>query len=363
MVAHGLAKSTRIRYFSHVDAVARHYERPAEELTLDEVQGYLNHLSETNYSASTLHITLVALRFFYTVSLYRPWLIRSVENKHKRMTLRQRMDREMTLRNLAPSTQHGYRRAVDGLARWAGKDLQYLDLETIRDYFLHLREERRLLPQTTNGHVMGIRFLYMRVLDRPWRHDAICLAREPKPLPVVLSREETTRFLSAVRSPMYRVILMTTYAAGLRVSEVCHLKITDIDSSRMVIRVEQGKMRKDRYVMLSPVLLDILRDWWRMAKPQIWLFPGKDTQHPISPGAVQSVCQKALKDSGLQKKVTPHTLRHGFATHLLEDRVDLRTIQILMGHASFSTTARYTHVATAALATVKSPLDSLPKMP
>jgi len=283
------------------------------------------------------------------------------EKRSQQPSIRERMIHEMTLRNFAPETQRSYLRAIDALVRWTGSDPRAIGLDTINNFLLHLRKEKGLLPKTANAYAQGLRFFYLCVLARPWSAAAIICARGPKSLPVVLSQEETVRFLAAARSFKYRVILTTAYATGLRVSEVCHLKLTDIDSSRMVIRVELGKMRKDRYVMLSPLLLELLRDWWRMARPKFWLFPGHDPACPISTSAVEKICRKTRATSGLKKRVTPHTLRHGFATHLLENGVDLRTIQVLLGHASFSSTARYTHIATAALAKVKSPLDSLPK--
>jgi site-specific recombinase XerD len=190
---------------------------------------------------------------------------------------------------------------------------------------------------------------------------AIPLPKKPFKLPVILSREEVAHFLESIASRKHRTILMTAYAAGLRVSEVTRLKITDIDSQRMMIRVDQGKGHKDRYVMLSPQLLEILRAYWQVSHPKEWLFPGDILGRPISTNAVQAACQKACRVSGIKKPITPHSLRHGFATHLLESGTDVRKIQLLMGHRSLSTTARYLKVATTTVCATTSPFDLLPR--
>jgi integrase/recombinase XerD len=176
---------------------------------------------------------------------------------------------------------------------------------------------------------------------------------------VVLSQDEMARFLDALRNPKHRALLMTAYAGGLRLSEVARLRVEDIDSARMVIHVRQGKGHKDRDVMLSPRLLAVLREYWATYRPKPYLFPGGEPDRPVSPRTVQMVCQRALKASGLSKHVHVHTLRHSFATHLLESGTDLRTIQVLLGHHSFSTTARYLHITTAALKSTRSPFDGL----
>jgi integrase/recombinase XerD len=204
-----------------------------------------------------------------------------------------------------------------------------------------------------------LRFLYRVTLGRNDILDAIPPVKQPRTLPVVLSPGEVARFFAAIRNVKHRAILMTAYASGLRVSEVTQLKVADIDSQRMVIRVCQGKGRKDRYVMLSPRLLEALRDYWKGVRPRDFLFPGAVFDKPITTGSIKKVCQRARKSAGLDKRITAHTLRHSFATHLLEAGTDLRTIQVLMGHHSFSTTARYVHVATASLPSVTSPFDRL----
>ena len=283
-------------------------------------------------------------------------------------SLRERMIRQMTLRNLAPSTRECYLWALSRLERHCGKPLERIGLEDIRDYMLYLHETRGLTPGSVNAYSRSFRFLYQNVLNRPWPRNAIPAARVPKTLPVALSSLEIVRFFDAVTSVKYRAIFQVMYASGLRVLEVANLRVSDIDSSRMVIRVRQGKMKKDRYVMLSKNLLKSLREYWRTCKPakgqtnrkDPWLFPGLDPKAHITTDPIRIVCRKVRKQAKLRKKVTPHTLRHSFATHLLESGVDLRTIQVLMGHASISSTAIYTHVATARIAGMQSPFDFLP---
>jgi site-specific recombinase XerD len=186
------------------------------------------------------------------------------------------------------------------------------------------------------------------------------MPKKPFRLPVILSRDEVTRLLEAVANLKHRTILTTAYAAGLRVSEATHLRVTDIDSQRMVLRVDQGKGHKDRYVMLSPRLLEAFRAYWRSERPCLWLFPGDMPEQPITTGAVEAACQKARRAAGLTKPVTPHSLRHAFATHLLEAGTDVRTIQLLLGHRSLATTSRYLKVATSTVCATRSPLDWLP---
>ena len=279
---------------------------------------------------------------------------------------REQMIRQMKLRNLSPATQERYLWILQHLEEQAGKPLEKIRLTQVRDYLLHLHETCGLAPSTINARARCLRFFFLTVLGRTWPRECIPNAREPKRLPVVLSPAEVVHFFDTVESFKYRVIFMLMYAAGLRVSEAARLQAVHIDSQRMVIRVEQGKMSKDRYVMLSRDLLGILRQYWKMRPTfkndaQKYLFPGDHPQEHIATSSIGIVCKKTLAKSGLKKAVTPHTFRHCFATHLLEAGVDLRTIQVLMGHASFSSTARYTHLATASIARMKSPFDSLPR--
>ncbi len=273
--------------------------------------------------------------------------------------LRRRMIDDMTLRNLAPKTIQAYVKCVARFALHFNRSPEHLGPEEIRAYLLYLHQERHVSGSYLNQTRSALRFLYGVTLGRHYALEAIPTAKQPRTLPVVLSLDELVRFFDAIRSLKHRAILMTAYAAGLRVSEVTQLRVADIDSSRMVIRVRQGKGRKDRYVMLSRRLLEILRSYWKATRPDGYFFPGTVPDHPVTVGAVEKACTRACQAAGLRKHVTVHTLRHSFATHLLEAGTDLRTIQVLLGHRSLSTTARYVHIATAALPNIQSPLDRL----
>jgi integrase/recombinase XerD len=274
--------------------------------------------------------------------------------------LRRRMIEDMRIRNLAPNTQRTYVEQVSRFARYFGKSPALLGPADIRAYQLHLTEDRHLSAGSLVVAVAAIRFLYRVTLQRDWRIDEVVpTCRKPQRLPVVLSRDEVLRFLDAVEARKHRVILTVCYAAGLRISEALRLTPAAIDSRRMVIRVEEGKGRKDRYVMLSPQLLAILRDYWRAARPGSWLFPGYLPGQPITRHAVAIACRAARRRCNIGKPVTPHTLRHAFAVHLLEAGADLRTIQLLLGHRSLATTARYMRLATNKVCATASPLDSL----
>ena len=227
---------------------------------------------------------------------------------------------------------------------------------------MYLTNEKKLAPGTILVGVAALRFLYKVTLHKDWSvEDIIPAPKKPQKLPIVLSPEEVGHFLGCIPSLKHRTILTVCYAAGLRISEATRLKPTAIDSQRMVIRVEQGKGQKDRYVMLSPKLLEVLRTYWKAEHPQHWLFPGTISGRPITRFAVEAACKKALRASGLRKRVTPHALRHGFATHLLESGTDLRKIQLLLGHRSLATTARYLEVATSKVCSTTSPFDLLPQ--
>ncbi|WP_374503309.1 site-specific integrase [Zoogloea sp.] len=274
--------------------------------------------------------------------------------------LRQRMLEDMRIRNLARNTQLSYLQQISAFARHFGRSPEALGPEEVRSYQVHLVEVRKLSAASLSIATSALRFLYKVTLKRDWALEDIPMPKKPLRLPVILSSDEVTCLLEAVANLKHRMILTTAYAAGLRVSEATHLRVTDIDSRRMVLRVDQGKGRKDRYVMLSPRLLDALRSYWRSERPELWLFPGDIAQQPISEGAVQAACQKALRASGLTKPATPHSLRHAFATHLLEAGTNVRTIQLLLGHRSLATTSRYLKVATSTVCATRSPLDWLP---
>jgi site-specific recombinase XerD len=268
------------------------------------------------------------------------------------------MIEDMTVRNLSPATQRSYVHAVAKFARFFGRSPETLDLEDVRAFQVHLVADGMSWP-ALNQTVCALRFLYGVTLRQAELPERIVYAREPQKLPVVLSTEEVVRFLEAVPSLKCRAALTTAYAAGLRASEVTSLKVADIDSSRMVIRIEQGKGGRDRYVMLSAQLLVILRAYWRLARPRHWLFPRQDGEHPIHPATLNAACRSACAAAELGKRVTVHTLRHSFATHLLESGTDIRIIQALLGHRNVNTTARYAQVATSTIRGTPSPLDHL----
>ncbi|HWZ50201.1 MAG TPA: site-specific integrase [Granulicella sp.] len=277
-------------------------------------------------------------------------------------SLRQRMIEDMRVRNLALNTQRSYLEQVSRFARHFNKSPEQLGPDDIRAYQVYLTNKRKLAPSSIVIAVAALRFVYKISLKKNWQFEEVIPAPKlPQKLPVVLSPEEVMQFLGCINSTKHRAILTTCYAAGLRISEAVRLKTDDIDSQRMVIHVDQGKGQKDRYVMLSPVLLEILRAWWRVNKPRHWLFPGDIPGEHISTFAVGWACHKARQISGIRKPITPHSLRHGFAVHLLESGTDVRSIQLLLGHRSLATTARYLRIATSKVCSTSSPLDLLPR--
>ena len=276
--------------------------------------------------------------------------------------LRTRMTEDMKIRNLALTTQASYLEQVSLFARHFNKSPEILGREEIRTYQLYLAQEKKLSPSSLIVAVSALRFLYNVTLHREWNLDAVIPApKMPQKLPIILSPEEVLEFLGCVRLNNHRTILTCCYAAGLRISEALALQAAHIDSQRMVIRVELGKGQKDRYVMLSPKLLEILRQWWRQERPQLWLFPGGIPARHITRGAVEDACQEAHQQCRISKPVTAHTMRHCFAVHLLEQGTDVRTIQLLLGHRSLATTARYLRIATTKVCSTTSPLDLLPR--
>ena len=272
--------------------------------------------------------------------------------------LRRRMIEDMTIRNLSPATQQSYIHAVSKFSRYFGRSPEKLTLEDVRAYQVHLAS-MAVSWGSLNQAVCALRFFYGVTLGQATIPERIPYAREPCKLPTVLSADEIVRFLEAVSSLKSRVALTTAYAAGLRVSEVVALKLRDIDSDRRVIRIENGKGGKERYVMLSEPLLGILRSYWRLAHPSLYLFPGRTENKPIEQTVLHAACRSAAAAAGLDKRVSVHVLRHSFATHLLESGADIRVIQVLLGHENLSTTARYTRVSTGLIAATASPLDRL----
>ena len=272
--------------------------------------------------------------------------------------LRRRMIEDMTIRKFAPKTQHDYLQRVKNFTIHLGRSPDTASSEDVRRYQLHLTASGVGVP-TLNQTVSTLRFFFKVTLGRPDLVERTAFVHEPRKLPVVLSPDEVARLLDAAPALKYKAALSVAYGAGLRVSEVVALKIGDIDSKRMIIRVEQGKGRKDRYVMLSPHLLELLRAWWRAARPQGWLFPGRDRVQPMTTRQLNRACHAAADMAGIGKHVSMHTLRHSFATHLLEQNIDIRVIQVLLGHAKLDTTALYTRVATKTIQQVMSPLDRI----
>jgi integrase/recombinase XerD len=277
-------------------------------------------------------------------------------------SLRTRMTEDMQIRNLAVHTQNTYLLQVALFARHFNKSPELLGPEQIRTYQVYLTNEKKLATSSILIAISALRFLYKVTLKKTWAIDDVIPApKKPQQLPIILSPEEVIQFLAAVTSAKHRAILTTCYAAGLRISEAIALMPPAIDSKRMVLRVEQGKGKKDRYVMLSPKLLTTLRDWWRLERPQHWLFPGNLPDRHITRAAVERECQKAHSTCKIPKPITPHSLRHAFAVHLLEQGTDVRTIQLLLGHRSLATTARYLRIATTKVCSTTSPLDLLPR--
>jgi integrase/recombinase XerD len=278
--------------------------------------------------------------------------------------LRQRMIEDMALRKLAPKTQSKYLRAVIKFTCFLGRSPDTASPEDLRRYQLHL-VETGISRISLNHTITALRFFFGVTLDHAEVMAKMSSVREPRKLPVVLSREEVARLIDAAGKPKYQAVLSVAYGAGLRASEVVALKVGDIDSTRMTLRIEQGKGRKDRYAMLSPVLLQCLRVWWQAAHAKGkmldggWLFPGQNPINPMSTRQLNRICHMAAVAADIDKRVSMHTLRHSYATHLLEQKVDIRVIQVLLGHKKLETTALYAQVATDVLREVVSPLESL----
>jgi integrase/recombinase XerD len=273
--------------------------------------------------------------------------------------LRQRMTEDLKVRNRSPRTIKTYIAQVAKFAQHFGKSPELLGPEEIRQYQVYLVDERHVSWSHFNQAVCALRFFYRHTLGRDWAVAHIPFPRQPKRLPVVLSQDEVIRLFDACRSLKLRAMLMTAYGAGLRLSEVTHLQVSDIDSERMVIRVRQGKGQKDRYVMLSPKLLEVLRLYWRLERPTTWLFPRKSKDQSADPSGLQRACHQAGLDAGLTKRASVRCLRHSFATHLMEAGTNIRIIQTLLGHSHVSTTQIYTNVSAKTVRATESPLELL----
>jgi integrase/recombinase XerD len=277
--------------------------------------------------------------------------------------LRKRMLEELQRRNYSPGTIRPYLYAVEEFARYFGKRPDKLSQEHLRQYQLHLVNDRKLTIGTIVGRISAIRFFFVKVLRRPYREIDLVYPRRPERLPVILSEEEVARLIESASTAYHRVILMTLYGTGLRREELCRLKVSDVDSQRKVIHVRQGKGHKDRDVTLSPRLLEVLREYWKWRKPKIYLFPSyqrKRSEQAISARTVYYAVREAARRAGIKKKVSPHLLRHSWATHLLERGTDLKTIQVLLGHFDLEATTIYLHLSRQHLQSVNNPIEALP---
>jgi len=270
---------------------------------------------------------------------------------------------ELQRRNYAQSTVRSYIKAIEDFARYFGKSPERLGPEHIRQYQVHLFRDRKLAAGTVEGRAAALRFLFVKTLHRPYLPDQIPFPKRARRLPTVLSPDEVALLIDSAKNLMHRAILMTLYATGLRRAELCRLKVADIDSGRMLIHVREGKGGRDRDVLLSDKLLETLREYWRWMKPKVWLFPGMVNNWranvPIDTKVVWEAVRAAKERAGIIKRVSPHTLRHSFATHMLEAGADLRTIQVLLGHAKLADTTVYLHLSRRHLQAVASPLEAL----
>jgi integrase/recombinase XerD len=274
--------------------------------------------------------------------------------------LRQRMIEELRLRNSSEETVRNYIGYVERFAKHYGKSPERMSAEQVRSYLLYLLEVRKLSWSAIQGSRAALRFLYVRVLKQSWFDEEIQRPKRHPQLPTVLSADEITRILDATRNLTHWTIIATLYATGMRCSELRTLKIADIDSERGVLHIRRGKGRVPRDLGLSPVLLERLRVYWRWRRPKHWLFPSRPRpQHPMGDKSIRLLCANAGRRAGVHKHVHPHVFRHSYATHLLDEGVDLRTIQVLLGHADIQTTARYLRVSTRRIQAVPSPFDAL----
>jgi len=277
--------------------------------------------------------------------------------------LRRRMIEDMRLRNFSACTQRSYVHYVADFAQYFNTSPERLGLDDIRSYQLYLTEGRQLSASSINTFVSAVQFLYTVSLEMPWGNNRFVRMKVPETLPVVLSQAEVTELFRYIGILKHRAVLMLCYGSGLRISEAVALKAAHIDSARMLIRVEKGKGAKDRYTVLSQTLLELLRRYWKIQRPKDYLFPGSVAGTHVQPGTIQEICREAARMAGIEKRVTPHMLRHSFATHLLENGTDTRAIQVLLGHSRIDTTARYTAVTPRTVSAIVSPLDQAQPKP
>lgn len=356
MKAKNLPKTLQDRYILEVATLAQRTRKSPDLVAPDELTEFLERRSK-ELSAKEFGVAAEGLKFFFTETLGQSW--RPEETK-KFSPLRQRMIEDMRLQNLAPKTQQEYLRWSIKFSLFYGKSPAQLQPEDIRNWLVHLVEKEHKSISTYKVAAAALRFLYAKTLGRPWVIRYIPLPKREKRLPDVLSQQETLELLSAKLTLKESTVLATTYSGGLRTTEVCRLKVTDIDSGRMTLKIVQGKGRKDRYVCLSKKLLESLREYWKEHRPSTWLFPKANGESHMSADELRRICNRAANAAGLRKKVTPRTLRHCFATHQLERGYSLSKIQLAMGHRSIRSTLIYTHVATSSVCAMESPLDWLP---
>lgn len=355
-----LPEATMKRYVEEVAALARKFNQSPDLIQPEQVREYL-----IDSTVKILEEKTAALRFFYVETLGLEWDARGRMPQRPQpwspeCLLRRRMNEDMRLRNLAHKTRTEYERWVGKFAEFHGASPDNLGMDEVRDYLVHLMDVEEKSVSGFGVASAALRFLYVKTLRKDWALDYIPLPKREKTLPVIPSQKEVARFIEAAPGVRDRAIVMVLYGAGLRTNEVAHLKVTDIDSDRMVIRVEQGKGRKDRYVMLSPKLLEELRSYWRVVRTLKWLFQSTEPSLPISPSGIRSAVERTGRAAKLKKRITPRTLRHAFATHLLESGMSLAQIQGLMGHRSIRSTQTYARLATSTVCSGKSPLDLLP---
>lgn len=359
MQARNLPKSIQERYVFEIATLAKRCRKSPDLIAPDEMAEALK-LRKWELSATDYSVALDAFKFFVTQTLGRPW--GKAEEPKRCSELQRRMIQDMRLRNLAPKTQTEYVRWVRKFAQFWGRSPAQLGPEEIRGWLVHLVENEKKSASTYTVAAASLRFLYVQTLGRAWALRFIPLPKRDKTLPDILSQNEVSRLLDVQLTLKENALLSAIYGGGLRTTEVSRLKVTDIDSDRMVLKIVQGKGRKDRYLALSRRLLVDLRKYWKESRPSTWLFPNREGSGPITADAVRRVCTRAATAAGLTKDVTPRVLRHCFATHQYERGESLSKIQLAMGHRSIRTTLIYTRVATSVVCAMESPLDRLPKL-
>lgn len=358
---HAQEMSTRTQkaYVRAVRQLAEYYHRSPDRITDEQIRQYLAYLKEQKrLSEDTIMQLFCGIKLFYTHMLKRPWTIHIKSPLPRSKTtyfppkLRQRFIDDLQLQGMSERTQQAYVRAVRQLAEHVQKSPADISEEDLRHYFLHVKNVKHWSRATMTQSICGIKFFFEQTLQRDWTTLHIVRPAKEKRLPVILTREEVRRILSAIRLLRYRACLTTIYACGLRLKEGTHLQVADIDSSRMFVHVRLGKGGKDRYVPLPQSTLELLRQYWKAHRNPVWLFPatgrggiheGQATE-PTSHTNIQAAFRAALKETGITKKASVHTLRHSYATHLLEAGVNLRQIQVYLGHNSVQTTSFYTHL-------------------